>query len=110
MGNAAVVLGLQSGSRVKITVDRKVWRKSSDTAQAVSLRSERQVGDNVLGAGPSSKLEAGDKTFKAAQVLLAVGLLFSFVGAASFFIPASWGVMSDIRCALLPASMQVEGS
>ncbi|KAK9904809.1 hypothetical protein WJX75_002922 [Coccomyxa subellipsoidea] len=65
--------------------------------QAVSLRSVRQVGDNVLGAGPSSKLEAGEKVFKAAQILLAVGLLFSFVGSASVFIPASWGVMSDIR-------------
>lgn len=75
--------------------------RHSDAAQAVSLRSVRQVGDNVLGAGPSSKLEAGDKVFKAAQILLAVGLLFSFVGSASVFIPASWGVMSDIRCAQL---------
>ncbi|CAL8464318.1 g3853 [Coccomyxa elongata] len=65
--------------------------------QAISSRTERQVGDNVQGAGPTSKLEAGEKTFKAAQILLAVGLLFAFVGSAAVFIPASWGVLSDIR-------------
>lgn len=67
--------------------------------QAISSRAERQVGDNVQGAGPTSKLEAGEKTFKAAQILLAVGLLFAFVGSAAVFIPASSGVLSDIRCA-----------
>jgi hypothetical protein len=74
------------------------------TVQAVALQAERQVGSNIGGPGPTSKLEAGEKTFKAAQILLAVGLLFSFVGSASFFIPASWGVLSDIRCAQLPLS------
>ena len=61
------------------------------------------MGSNVQGAGPTSKLEAGEKTFKAAQILLAVGLLYSFVGSALVFIPASWGVLSDIRCATLAA-------
>lgn len=65
------------------------------------MRSAREVGSNVQGAGPASKLEAGQKTFKAAQILLAVGLLFSFVGSAVVFVPASWGVLSDIRRATL---------
>lgn len=70
--------------------------------QAVSRRATRPVGENVLGPGPSTKLEGNSQTYHAAQVLLAVGLLFSFLGSAAFFIPASWGVLSDIRSVRVP--------
>ena len=51
---------------------------------------------SVEGSGPSSKLAANKRTFVAACVMLAIGLIVAFVGGAIFFLWASWGVRHDI--------------
>ena len=51
------------------------------------------------GSGPSSKLAANKRTFVAARVMMASGLIVAFVGGATFFLWASWGVRHDIRLA-----------
>ena len=59
---------------------------------------------SVEGSGPSSKLAANKRTFVAACVMLAFGLVVAFVGGAIFFLWASWGVVHDVRSALSPSA------
>lgn len=51
---------------------------------------------SIDGSGPSSKLAGDKRTFVAACVMLAIGLIISIVGGAIFFLWASWGVRHDI--------------
>ncbi len=66
-------------------------------AQAAVARQTREIGTNIHGNGPTTPLEAGANVIRAAQLYAAAGLLFAFVGAAIFFIPAAWGVLSDMK-------------
>ncbi|CAL5223872.1 g6461 [Coccomyxa viridis] len=65
--------------------------------QAIAARNERMYLDvSAVGTGPSSKLAANKRTFVAARVMMASGLIVAFVGGAIFFLWASWGVRHDI--------------
>ncbi|CAL5220605.1 g2646 [Coccomyxa viridis] len=65
--------------------------------QAIAAKNDRRYsGVSVEGSGPSSKLAANKRTFVAACVMLAIGLIVAFVGGAIFFLWASWGVRHDI--------------
>ena len=55
------------------------------------------MNTGVYGNGPAGALEGAKKTFVAAQVFLAVGIVFSLFGAAGFFLAAKRGVLADIR-------------
>ena len=66
-------------------------------SQAVAAKNQRRYsGVNPEGSGPSSKLTADKRTFVAACVMLAIGLIVSLLGGAIFFLWASWGVRHDI--------------
>jgi hypothetical protein len=65
--------------------------------QAFAAKTVVEIGTSIHGIGPANKLEAGKKILTVASIFIAGGLLFSFVGAAIFFIPASWGVLKDIK-------------
>lgn len=69
--------------------------------QAVATKQTRAVGTGVYGAGPAAALEGAQKTVFAAQVFLAVGIVFALFGAAVFFLAARRGVLADIRRAPL---------
>ena len=68
--------------------------------QAIAARNEKRYsGVSVDGTGPSSKLAADKRTFVAACVMLAIGLVAALAGSAVFFLWASWGIRHDIACA-----------
>ena len=52
---------------------------------------------SVGGSGPSGKLAANKRTFVAACVMLAIGLIVAFVVGAVFLLWAAWGVRHDIE-------------
>lgn len=67
--------------------------------QAIAARNQRRYsGVSIDGTGPSSKLAADKRTFVAACIMLAIGLVAALIGSAIFFLWASWGIRHDIAC------------